>query len=229
MIYLLINLLSIEIGGLLSRPAKKFLKPELTEAMRPGAGLCVLLLGIKGAVTTEHELLMLLSMVLGGLAGTALDLQGLFYKLGDFFRRKLAAEDKHFTKGFITLFLMQAVGAMSILGPMNVALQHDPTLILFKALLDFVSTLVYGTLYGWGVLLAGPLLFLYQTVFYLLAGVIAPFMSQALLTEIGAVGSLIILALGLDMLELLEFKSANWLPAMLGPVLYFWLRPFFAA
>lgn len=227
MIYLLINLFSIELGGLLSRPAKRLLRPELTEAMRLGAGLCVLLLGIKGAVATKHELLMLLSIVLGGLLGTVLDLQGLFYRLGDYFRNKLAADDKHFTKGFISLFLMQAVGAMSIMGPMNVALQNDPTLLLFKALLDFVSTLVYGTIYGWGVLLCGPLLFLYEGLFFLLAGAIAPFLSAAMIAEIGAVGSLIILALGLDMLGLLEFKSANYLPAMFGPVLYFLLAPLF--
>ena len=224
MIYLLINLLSIEAGGLLSRPLSRLLKPHHAKAMEIGAGLCVLILGIQGALESEASLLLLLSMVIGGLIGTQLDLQGLFYRLGDFFKRRFAPDDPAFSEGLIRLFLLQAVGAMAILGPLNAALQNDPTLILFKAILDFCSTLIYGTIYGRGVLLAGPLLFIYQTAIYLLAGVIEPFLTAEMIREIGAAGSLLILGIGLDMLDVFSFKSADYLPAVLGPVLYYLFR-----
>lgn len=227
MIYIFINLLTIELGGLLSRPLARILKDTHIDAMRLAAALAVLILGVKGAVKTQYELLLLLSLVLGGLIGTMLDLDGLFGRLAGFFQKKLGGGDDRFTQGLITVFMMQAVGAMAILGPLNAALQHDPTLILFKALLDFVSTFVYGTIYGKGVMLSGPLLFIYQGAIYLLAGLIAPFMTGVVLAEFAAVGSAVLLGLSLDMLGVIRFKSANFLPALLGPLVYFGIRQCF--
>lgn len=225
--YLLLNLLTIELGGLLSRPAARALKPRLIDVMKTGAGLCVLLLGIKGAAAGKNDLLLLLSMVLGGLIGTALNLDACFGRLAEKAKRRFNCRDERFAEGLITLFMMQAVGAMAIMGPLNAALLGDPTLLLFKALLDFVSSLVYGTIYGRGVLLSGPLVFIYQSLIFFAARFIAPFLTPRVIGEISAVGSLVLAGLALDMLGILKFKSADFLPALLGPVFYFGIRGLF--
>ncbi len=112
---------------------------------------------------------------------------------------------------------------MAILGPINAALKGDGTILMLKSVLDFTSTLVYGTIYGSGVLLSGPMVFLYQGAIYLAAGFLSPSLTPQIVVEISAIGSLLIMALSLNLLDIVKIKVADYLPAMLGPVVYYFL------
>lgn len=188
------------------------------------ANICVAIIGIQGAVATNNAVLMLLSCVIGGLIGTWLNIDRQFNRLANWLKRTIHAKDENFSKGFITVFMIQAVGSLAIVGPLRAALNNDPSVLIFKTVLDFTSTLIYGAIYGKSVLLSGPFVFIYQAIIYLLAGAIAPFLTAEVTAEISAVGSALIFALSLNLLELVEVKLANYLPALLGPVVYYLIQ-----
>lgn len=117
--------------------------------------------------------------------------------------------------------MIQVVGTLAIVGPLNVALMNDPSILIFKTVLDFTSTLIYGAKYGLSVMLSGPLVLVYQAAIYLLAGVVSPFLTPDTIHEMSAIDSALILALSLDLLGILRVKTANYLPDILGPVIYY--------
>ncbi len=225
--YNVLNLVAISAGGFLGLLFRKKLPMHLVDAAKVMANLCILVVGIQGAISTNNMMLMLISAVIGGVVGTALGIDDGFQRLGDKLKSLAKSEDAPFSQGFVTVFMMQCIGSMAILGPINAALKGDGTILVLKSVLDFTSTLVYGTIYGSGVLLSGPLVFLYQGVIYLAAGLLSPLLTPQTITEIGAVGSLLIMALSLNLLDIIKIKLADYLPAMLGPVLYYFLLNIF--
>ncbi len=221
MLYVLLNLVGIEAGGLASIFLKRFISEKQVHSLLIIANLCMVAVGLQGAIATQNSMLMILSCVLGSVLGVASDLDGKFQSFGGFLQSRFKSSSENFSKGFITVFMIQAVGSMAIIGPLNVGLQGDPSILLFKCVLDTSSTLIYGAIYGPSVMLSGPLVFLYEAAIFLLAGVIAPFLTPEMTNEISAIGSLLIFAISLDLLDVVKVKVANYLPALLGPVLYY--------
>lgn len=220
MFYVFLDLVGITVGGLLSRPLQRFLPEKQIDSMMEIATLCVGIIGIQGAIVTKKPLLMLVSLVIGSVIGVWLDIDGKFNQFGDWMRIKFKTSDPKFAEGFITVFMIECIGSMSIVGPLNVALAGNSSLMLFKAILDLITSLVYGAIFGYSVLLSGPFVFLYEAVIYACASFIHPLLNANTINEISAIGSLLIVALACDILEIKHFKVANFLPALLGPIAY---------
>ncbi|WP_290033987.1 DUF554 domain-containing protein [Ligilactobacillus cholophilus] len=227
MFYVFLDLIGITVGGLFSKPLQKFLSERQIDSMLEIATLCVGIIGIQGAITTKQPLLMLVSLVLGSVIGVWLDIDGKFNHFGNFMKSKLQTSDPHFVEGFVTVFMIECVGSMSIVGPLNVALSGNTDLMLFKVILDAITSLVYGAIFGYSVLLSGPFVFLYEAIIYGCASIIQPLLTASIINEISAVGSLLIVALACDILEIKRFKVANFLPALLGPIIYGAFQVFF--
>nr|WP_321314549.1 DUF554 domain-containing protein [uncultured Ligilactobacillus sp.] len=227
MFYVFLDLVGITVGGLFSKPLQKFLSERQIDSMLEIATLCVGIIGIQGAITTKQPLLMLVSLVLGSVIGVWLDIDGKFNHFGNFMKSKLQTSDPHFVEGFVTVFMIECVGSMSIVGPLNVALSGNTDLMLFKVILDAITSLVYGAIFGYSVLLSGPFVFLYEAIIYGCASIIQPLLTASTINEISAVGSLLIVALACDILEIKRFKVANFLPALLGPIIYGAFQVFF--
>lgn len=220
MFYVFLDLVGITIGGLLSKPLQKFLSDRQIDSMMEIATLCVGIIGIQGAIKTKQPLLMLISLVIGSVIGVWLDIDGKFNRFGDIIKGKLKTSDPHFVEGFVTVFMIECVGSMSIVGPLDVALSGSTNLMLFKVVLDAITSLVYGAIFGYSVLLSGPFVFLYEAIIYGCASFIQPLLTSSTINEISAVGSLLIVALACDILEIKRFKVANFLPALLGPIIF---------
>ncbi|HIX01818.1 MAG TPA: DUF554 domain-containing protein [Candidatus Ligilactobacillus excrementigallinarum] len=220
MFYVFLDLVGITIGGLLSKPLQKFLSDRQIDSMMEIATLCVGIIGIQGAIKTKQPLLMLISLVIGSVIGVWLDVDGKFNRFGDIIKGKLKTSDPHFVEGFVTVFMIECVGSMSIVGPLDVALSGSTNLMLFKVVLDAITSLVYGAIFGYSVLLSGPFVFLYEAIIYGGASFIQPLLTSSTINEISAVGSLLIVALACDILEIKRFKVANFLPALLGPIIF---------
>ncbi len=220
MFYVFLDLVGITIGGLLSKPLQKFLSDRQIDSMMEIATLCVGIIGIQGAIKTKQPLLMLISLVIGSVIGVWLDIDGKFNRFGDIIKGKLKTSDPHFVEGFVTVFMIECVGSMSIVGPLDVALSGSTNLMLFKVVLDAITSLVYGAIFGYSVLLSGPFVFLYEAIIYGGASFIQPLLTSSTINEISAVGSLLIVALACDILEIKRFKVANFLPALLGPIIF---------
>ena len=214
-------MLGIEIAGFVSSYAKKFISKAQLQAVLIIANLCSAVVGIQGAITTNNNVLMIVSCVIGAMIGVKLNLDDKFNQLGLFLKSKFKTEDENFVKGFITVFMVQCVGSMAIVGPLDIGLKDDSSILSFKIILDICSTLIYGAIYGRSVMLSGPFVFLYETIIFLLAGVLQPILTSDVINEISAIGSLLIFGMSLDLLDIVKLKVANYLPALLGPIVYY--------
>lgn len=184
--------------------------------------LCVLTIGIQGAIRTENMMLVIVSAVVGSLIGEALRLEDRLDSLGAWVQRRLAKDDDGFSQGFISATLLYCVGSMAVVGSIEAGLQNKPDTLLAKAVLDGVSALILSSSMGMGVALSALPLLAYQGGIALLAMLLGNFLPAEAIAEVSATGSLLIIGLGFNMLGFSKarIRVGNMLPAILIPAVY---------
>lgn len=205
-------------------PDSAALGARLQNIITQGLALCVIYLGVSGSLKGQNSLITILSMVIGALVGELLDLDGAMYRLGDWVQSKMArlapaGGETSIAEGFVTASLLFCVGAMAIVGALNDGLTGDHDMLFAKSLLDGVSSVVFAASLGIGVAFSAAAVLVYQGAIALLASFLAPFLGDAVIAEMTCVGSLMIVAIGLNMLGLTKIKVMNLVPAMLPPLL----------
>lgn len=231
MLGVLVNTATVLLGGGLGLLFRKGLPEKLTNGVMSAIGLCTLCIGISGLGSSQNPLIMILSMVLGAILGFLMDLDGLLLRLGKQAERLSAAKgakSSPVAEAFVTASLLFCAGAMTIVGSLEAGLTGDNTTLLTKSLLDFVSSAILASGLGFGVLLAAVFVLVFQGSLVLLAGLLQPILTEGAIGELSAVGSLLILALGLNLLNITKLKVANYLPAVLLAPALWWLFDFFA-
>ena len=225
MIGTLINVAAILVGAALGLVLRRGMKPRVSQTVMQGVGLSVVLIGLSGALETENTLLVILSMVLGGVAGSLLDIQARMDRLGQWAQRRLSrggeGADNTFAQGFVTASLVFCVGAMAVVGALDSGIRGNHSTLIAKSALDGVAAAVFASSMGVGVMLSAVPVLVYQGLIALLGTVVAPLLSDSVITEMSAVGGLLIAAIGLNMVLDKDIKVANLLPAILVPFLYF--------
>lgn len=210
------------VGTLLHRGVKEKYKQVLYNAL----GLASLMIGLNAAIThmprSQYPVLFILSLAVGGVVGTALDLDGRFHRLVE--RCSRSGDANSLATGLSTAILLYCVGPLSMLGPVISALKGDNTFLYTNATLDLVSSMVFASTYGLGMMLAAPVLFCWQGLFYLVACWSSTAMSEALMAELLIVGGLMITASGLSLLHVKDCKALNLLPSLFVPILWFALK-----
>ena len=197
---------------------------RLQKIVMQGLALCTTYIGIRGALKGQNALIAILSIVLGALLGEILDLDGAVNRLGNWVQKKLPRSDAEgetssVAEGFVTATLLFAVGAMAIVGSLNSGLLGDHSMLFAKSLLDGISSIVFSVSFGIGVPLSAVCVFVYQAVITLAAGALAPLLSDAVIAEMSCAGSLLILAISLNMLGITKIKVMNFVPAIFFPML----------
>lgn len=220
MIYNVINSISIFCGAFVGRTIGKNLSEDQIHSILVGASLALVILGIQGGVATNNSLLMIASLCIGGVIGAGFDIDGKFQGLGKKLRGLVKNTDDHFTEGLVSLIMIHVVGSMAILGPIAAALDNDPSILIFKAILDFSSSLIFSATYGFGVSLSGVVVLVYQGIIYLIAGLLVPVVTPEVTAEISAIGSVLLVALSLNILEITQIKVSNFIPGIFGPIVY---------
>lgn len=218
----IVNCLAILLGGGLGLLLKKGLPEKLSTTVMQGVGLVVVYIGISGALKGESILLATIAMVAGGLLGTLLDLDGLVNRFAHWMERKLVKDPASagtFGEGFVNATLLFCVGAMAVVGSLNSGLSGDHAVLFTKSVLDGVSSVVFASAMGAGVLLSALPLLLYQGSITLLAQTLSPVLSTVAVNEMTCVGSLLIMAIGLNLLKITNIKVMNFLPAIFLPIL----------
>lgn len=223
MIGTIVNTATIIAGTLVGALLHRGIKEEYKEVLYTGLGLASLAIGINACVQnfpkSEYPVLFILSIAIGGVVGTWLDIDGRF--------RRLVKSDSSKTNGgsladgLSTAILLYCIGPLSMLGPVISALKGDHTFLYTNATLDFVSATVFASTYGLGMLLAAPVLFLWQGMFYLVASISSQAVSDALMAELLIVGGLMITGSGLSLLKLKDCRTLNLLPSLLVPMVWF--------
>lgn len=223
MIGTLINCAAIVAGSLLGLLFRKGMNKRISDTVMQGVGLCVILIGLTGALKTENTLLMILSTVIGGVVGSLIDIDDKMNRLGEFAQRKLSreGEDNTFAQGFVTASLVYCVGAMAVVGALDSGIRGDHSTLIAKAALDGITAIVFAGSLGIGVMLSAVPVLIYQGAIALLGTAIAPLLSDIVVQEMSAVGGLLIVGIGVNMLLNQKIKVANLLPAILIPFIYY--------
>ena len=223
MIGTIVNTAAIVAGTVLGTLLHRGVKEEYKQVLYNGLGLASLAIGLNATMTnlskSEYPVLFIVALAVGGVVGPALDIDGRFKRLVN--RRSKSADGRSLADGLATAVLLYCIGPLSMLGPVISALKGDNTFLFTNATLDFVSSTVFASTYGFGMVLAAPVLFLWQGLFYVVAQVSSAAVSNALMSELLIVGGLMITGSGLALLQLKDCRVLNLLPALLVPILWF--------
>lgn len=223
MIACVINAVLVLLGSAVGLLFKSKIKESWSKAIMIALGLCVLLIGVSGAVKTQNVLCVILSMVIGTVLGELLHIEDGLDRLGEALKSRLmkGRESGRFTEGFMTAALMFCVGSMAVVGSMEAGINHDYSTILSKSVLDCVTSVTLAAAMGVGVAFSAVGVLVYQGLLTLLFIFIGDFLPAATVTEMSATGSLLIIALGLNMLGATgekRIRVGNMLPAMFLPI-----------
>jgi len=216
-----VNCVGILGGCALGLLLGRLIPERLSSAVTKAVALCVLYIGVSGALADENTLVLIVSMVLGTIIGELLRLDDWLNALGDGIEHKLAAHGirGRVSEGFVTASLLFCVGAMAIVGSLESGLTGNHVTLYAKTILDTIFAIIYASTMGFGVALSAIPVLLYQGVITLGAALLAPVLTDVVITEMKAVGSLLIVALSLNMLGLTKIKVMNSVPAIFFPIL----------
>ncbi len=220
MLGVLVNTVSVIAGSLIGVFLKKGLPERLSKSLTTAIGLAVVYIGIDGMMSGENTLVLVLSMVTGAIIGTLLDLDRRLEGLGKRIEGKFNGNgDSKISEGFVSATLLFCVGAMTIVGALQSGLSGNHETQYTKAILDFISAAILASTLGWGVMLAAVSVFVLQGSIVLLAQLAEPYLNDYVIAEMTCAGSVLILALALNMLGITKIKLMNYLPAMFVPII----------
>lgn len=222
MIGTLVNVGTIVTGSLIGSFLSRGVDERYKKALFDGLGLATVALGANAFVGNvgkcRYPVLFIAALALGSVIGTYFDLDGRFHRLLE--RLKSGGSSK-LAEGLSTAIMLYCIGTLSILGPLESRLNGNHTYLFTNATLDFVSSIILGSAYGMGIMLAAAVLFCWQGSLYAFAGVIAPYMTEPLLGEISVLGGIFLMSSGVGILQLRDCKTLNMLPALLVPPLWY--------
>lgn len=218
----IVNTCTILAGSTIGSVVKKGIRSEYQGALFNAMGLAATALGINSVAQnmpkSAYPVLFIVSLAAGSLVGTVIDIDGRF-------QRMMARHSSSgLGQGLATAILLFCIGTLSILGPIQSAVNGDNTYLFTNATLDFVTSMVLASTYGIGIAIAAVVLFCWQGSIYLCAGFLSGFLTPELLTEISIVGGILIASSGISILKIKDCKTLNMLPALLGPVVWFLIR-----
>lgn len=232
----IVNTTTILVGGTFGALLRTGIGEKYKQTLFNGLGLCCIVLGVNAALPnmakSEFPVLFILSIAIGGIIGTKLDLAGHIDKWNTQLNRKTGKESNALN-GLITGLLLYCIGTFSIVGPVLSCLSpshgwaiNEPgnTFLYTNATLDLVTSAVLAATYGWIMLAAAPVLFLWQGFFYAIAYFCGDGMPEPMRTELSIVGGVLIVSSGLGILGIKDCKTVNLLPSLLIPVIFYLIK-----
>ena len=204
---------AILLGGTIGFLAKKIIPASWNDIILKGLGLCSIYIGISGTLDGDNTLILIMAIVFGAMIGEGFRIEQRFNGFAERVERKFDSRGgkSNFAQGFITSSLMMCVGALSIVGSLNAGLKGDNTLLFTKTAMDGVGAMMFAASLGVGVIFSSITVFIFEGAIVMLAGV----------------GSLIIIAMGLNLVADTKLKIMNYMPAVFLPIpfcpLYDWI------
>ena len=223
MLGVIVNVITVILGSGIGLLFKKGIPERVSTAAMIGLGVCTLYIGISGSLCSENVLIVIASVVLGVISGTLLNIDGAINRLAKNVETKFKKEGQGISvaEGLVTATLLFCVGSMTVTGSIQAGLTGDSSVLITKATLDFVSSMMLASSLGFGVILAAVSVFIIQGGLVLLAGLVAPFMSTGAINEMTCVGSILIIMIGTNLMGIAKIKVADFLPAIIyAPVIY---------
>ncbi len=228
----IINTIAIILGGIIGYLFGSKIKEKTQDTLTMACGISVLFIGISGAlekmliiqdnqITSNYSIMLVLSLTIGGFIGEMFDIEDKFEKFGEWLKQKTGnAKDKRFIDGFVNASLTVCIGAMAIVGSIQDGIYHDSSILITKAILDFIIIMVMTCSLGKGAIFSAIPVCLFQGSITILASFIEPFMSELALHHLSLVGSVLIFCVGLNLVWGKKVRVANLLPAILIAILF---------
>ncbi len=221
MIGVLVNTLTVIVGSTIGLLFRKLIPEQWTDFIMKGIALCTLYIGIDGALEGTNTLVTIISIAVGALIGAALDLDDKLNRFASGLENRFKKEGSGgstIAEGFVTASLLFCIGAMTIVGSLQAGLTGDNTMLYTQATLDFISSLIFAASLGIGVLFAAAFVLVFQGAIVLVAQAVSPFLTDYVVSEMTCAGSILIIALGLNILGVTNLKVMNFLPAIFLPI-----------
>jgi len=220
----IVNTCTVIAGSLIGMLMGNILPERLRDTVMKGLGLCTIYIGITGMFGSENALITIISIAAGAVLGEVTDLDGKLTRFANWlesrFRKGNTTGKASIAEGFITASLVFCVGAMTIVGSLNSGLTGDHQMLFTKATLDFVSSMIFASSLGIGVLFAAGAVFAIQGSIACLASLVAPLLQNGnTINEMVVVGSVLIVGLGMNLLGITKLKVMNYVPAIFLPIL----------
>ena len=216
----IINVIAIVIGTMIGLFLKRGMSEKMSSHIMQGLALITFIIGLKGALVDQDMILLIVSISLGGYLGEMMQLEENIRKFAEWVQDKLSKEgaQNQLAEGFVSAVLIFCVGAMAVMGSLEAGLRNNHGILITKALIDGFASIILTTTKGAGVMLSALAILLYEGGMMVLAQFVAPYLSESIVYAMSAVGSLLLVALGLNLLELTKTKVMNFLPAMFLPI-----------
>jgi uncharacterized membrane protein YqgA involved in biofilm formation len=221
MIATYINSIAVIVGALLGLVIGKRLKDQFKEVVFTASGLVTIVIGMQMALGTTSYLVLLFAIVIGGFIGYAIGIEQAILSLGEWIERRTmrgnlaVSGGSLFAKGFLNSSVLFCSGAMAVVGSIAAGTKGDYNLILIKSVMDGCMAIVFAAAYGPGVLGSAVVILLYQGFFTLAGGWLSPLLGETGLAELSAAGGILLLMIGLSLVKIKEFKTGNFLPALI--------------
>ena len=226
----IVNALAIIAGSLLGLILNRGIPENYKTIVMSGVGLCVVLIGLKSALVSNSMMIVIFSVILGAAAGEFLKIEDRLEKLGHYLEQKVArksSQQNSFARGFVTASLVFCVGSMAIVGSLESGLTGNHQTLLAKSVLDGVTSIIFASTLGLGVLFSSLAVFIYQGMITLTAVFLKVYLVPETISQMTSVGGLLILAIGFNMLKITSIRIGNLLPGIFLPLLYYALRQIF--
>lgn len=219
----IVNSIAIVVGGILGILLKKGIKEDYRNTIMDGIALSVIVIGLMGAIKSENIILVIASLVIGAIIGEKIRIETRLDNFGNKLQSKFGKGDSNFSKGFVTASLIYCVGAMAIIGSLESGISGNHETLFAKSILDGITSILFSSTLGIGVIFAAIPVFIYQGTITLLANSIKDLLTPEVIREMSSVGGILIMALGINVLGLKKIKVGNLLPAIFIPIIYYTL------
>lgn len=226
----LVNCLAIFAGCLVGMLFKNGIPERYNQTVMHAIGLCVLLVGVKSALGSDDLLVIIISLAAGALIGEFIGIEAYLKRLGDYLESKFSntgSGTPSISTGFVTASLLYCVGSMAIVGSLESGLTGNHEILFAKSVLDGITSIILTASLGVGVGLSIAPLLVYQGGITLTAGLMKPLLVPAVVSQMSAVGGLLIVAIGLNILRDKKIAVGNMLPAIFLPLIYYLVKGFF--
>jgi hypothetical protein len=225
----IVNALAIIAGSLTGILFSRGIPEHYKVTVQNGVGLSVVLIGVKSALVADNLLVVIFSIVIGAIFGELARIENRLEQLGNFLEKKVSGingsnRESSFAKGFVTASLVFCVGSMAIVGSLESGLTGNHQTLFAKSVLDGVTSIIFASTMGLGVIFSAAAVFLYQGAITLTAVFMKSFLVTTTIEEMTSTGGLLILAIGLNMLGVTRIRVGNMLPAIFMPLIYFAIR-----
>ena len=224
----IVNALAVIGGCIIGLIVKEKLTEKMSNTIMSGLALCVLYIGISGALKGQDTLIIIICIAVGALVGEIIDIDKRLNDLGNFIENKINLKKKNkdsekisISEGFVTSSLLFCVGAMAVVGSLESGLQGNHSTLFAKSILDGVSSIIFASSLGVGVMLSSVAILVYQGSITLLAGCLSSVLTDTVIGNMSAIGSILIMGLGTNMIGASKIKVANLLPAIFLPIIIY--------